>query len=563
MFRQRILCAAKLGIAAAVPLVLYAFPGGPPPAKTGAPGEGTCRECHSGGAGGGRVEIVFPGGAAYTPGVKQQFTVTITDPDAGWYGFELSTRLASDNSQAGSLAPAAGETNIRVICANFSIRGAGGCPAAAPVEYIQHSQPRQANSFRVEWTPPAADRGPVRIYVAANAANGNGEPSGDDIYTASYALNVAGQPTNAPKITSAGIVNAASFAPGLSPGSFVTIFGENLAPRTRSWDGAIQGTALPRELEGVSVTVGGKAAFIAHMVQSPGQLNVVLPTDELAGSVEVKVTNAQGSAAANAVLEPYAPAFFPSSLARVYAAATHADNTAITKANQAPGVASRPAQPGEEIMLWGTGFGPTAEQVPSGQVLTKAYPLLDPSALRVRIGGRDARVTFAGVTLAGVYQINVVVPADLADGDHPLEAEIGARRTQANVFLAVQRPVAGVGIRISYRLDPWLISGNYAGGLWVSPPVFGPVTQGGTTFALVARAHSLDAQGQASEVAAAWKPADADMVSIAPGQSGEVTITVRRPGQTTVEVSDGGSARVLAVKATALATGLQVEIAQL
>ena len=163
---------------AAIPILLCAYSTGPPAARTGAPGEGTCSECHRGGSGGGKVELSFPGGMAYTPGVKQQLTVTVTDADARWYGFELSVRVAADNSQAGTLAPAQGESRIRVICPNNAVRPASGCPSSAPVEYIQHSPARQTNTFQVEWTPPAADIGPVRIYVAANAANGNGEPTG-------------------------------------------------------------------------------------------------------------------------------------------------------------------------------------------------------------------------------------------------------------------------------------------------------------------------------------------------------------------------------------------------
>jgi hypothetical protein len=184
---------------AALPIVLFAYSTGPPAQKTGAPGESTCRACHSGGNGGGKVETSFADGMVYTPGVKQQLTVTITDPDASWYGFQMSIRLARDNSQAGTLNPAAGESQIRVICSNDAARPPTGCPANAPVEYIEHSPARQANTFQIEWTPPATDAGPVKVYVAANAANGDGNNAGDDIYTASYTLPLhSGQPKPGP-----------------------------------------------------------------------------------------------------------------------------------------------------------------------------------------------------------------------------------------------------------------------------------------------------------------------------------------------------------------------------
>ncbi|MDP2997123.1 MAG: choice-of-anchor V domain-containing protein [Bryobacterales bacterium] len=550
---------AVMGAAAA--LLVYAFPTGPPAGVSGAPGETTCANCHGGGSGGGKVEIAFPGGVTYSPGVKQQWTITITDPDAQRYGFQLSARLASDNSQAGTLAPAPGESNIKVVCSNSSPRSAGGCPPSAPIEYIEHSTPGQTNTFRIEWIPPPAERGPVRIYIAANAANGNGNSSGDDIYTANYTLTPqAGQPTSGPKFTSAGVVNAASFTPGLSPGSFISIFGENLAPVTRSWDGAIQGTALPSQLEGVSVTVGGKPAYLSLV--SPAQLNLLVPTDDITGPVEVKVTTPQGSSSATAVVERYAPGFFPNPLDRKYAVATHADDALVALEGQSPGVASRPAAPGEEIVLWGTGFGPTAERVPSGQGIARAYPLADPGALRVTVGGRDARVTFAGVTIPGVYQINVEMPAGLAGGDHAVQAEIGGARTQNNAFLAVRRPAATT-IQVSYRLDPWLVYGTTGAGTWASPPVFGPVTQRGRTFTMPVRAQGLDAAGLPVAISpATWISSDPERVLVEPGEGVEVKLTVQRAGESSLLVASQGSSKELVIKAAYVDDALYVEIAQ-
>ncbi len=562
MRKKRSFLAMKLAvIGVAAPLVVFALPDGPPAGVTGAPGEGTCAQCHTPGSGGGKVEIGFPAGLTYAPGVKQQLTITVTDADARRFGFQLSARLAGDNSQAGTLAAAPGESNMRVICSGSTLRGASGCPASAPIEYIEHNAPRQANTFRVEWTPPATDRGPVRIYVAANAANGDGDNTGDDIYTANSTLTpMGGQPASGPTFTAAGVVNAASFTPGLSPGSFISIFGENLAPVTRSWDGAIQGTALPSQLEGVSVTVGGKPAYLSLV--SPAQLNVLLPTDDITGPVEVKVTTPQGSSSVAAVAQRYAPGFFPNPLDRKYAVATHADNALVALEGQAPGVASRPAAPGEVIVLWGTGFGPTAERVPSGQVITRAYPLADPGALRVTVGGGDARVTFAGVTIPGVYQINVELPAGLAGGDYAVQAEIGGARTQNNAFLAVRRTGATT-IQVSYRLDPWLVYGTIGAGTWASLPVFGPVTQRGRTFTMPVRAQGLDAAGLPVAISpATWVSSDPEMVLVEPGEGAEVKLTVRRAGESGVLVASQGFSKELVIKAAYVGEDLHVEIVQ-
>ena len=69
------------------PLILWANPTNPPLARTGAPGESTCASCHNGGIQAGSVSLVFSGGTTYTPGVQQQVTVTITDPDAVAWGY--------------------------------------------------------------------------------------------------------------------------------------------------------------------------------------------------------------------------------------------------------------------------------------------------------------------------------------------------------------------------------------------------------------------------------------------------------------------------------------------
>jgi uncharacterized protein (TIGR03437 family) len=369
---------------------------------------------------------------------------------------------------------------------------------------------------------------------------------------------LAAQTVGLPRFTSSGVVNAASLTDGMSPGAFITIFGENLAPRTRSWNDGIQGTSLPTQLDGVSVVVGGRLTYLAYT--SPTQLNVLLPTDAVTGPADVTVTTPQGRWSATGTMQRYAPGLFL--LTRTGVAATHADSVLVGRASNISGVAVRPALPGEEVALWGTGFGPTAEQLPPGQVPAKVYPLASLADLRVTIGGREARVTFAGVTGPGLYQINVVTPADLGDGDHAVFAEIGGKKTQNNALLAVERPSAPSKLMVSYRLDPWLISGNYGGGFWVSPPVFGPVTQGGNSFTLEVRALGVDFRGQSLDISPVWMPEDPEMITVSPSQGAEIKLTVHRAGQSMLQISSQGLSKVLALKAVYQANALMVQIEQ-
>ena len=61
----------------------------------------------------------------------------------------------------------------------------------------------------------------------------------------------------------------------------------------------------------------------------------------------------------------------------------------------------------------------------------------------VSIGGAAASVTFAGLTSAGLYQVNVQVPASLSGGDASVIAQAGTDKSQANVFTAVEQQQLG------------------------------------------------------------------------------------------------------------------------
>jgi hypothetical protein len=117
-------------------------------------------------------------------------------------------------------------------------------------------------------------------------------------------------PPGPPVITS--VVNGASFQPGIEAGSWVTIKGANLANTFpgRNWrDDEVVNGNLPTSLDGVSVTIDGKPAFVYYI--SPTQINVQAPSDGATGAVSVVVTNnGSASAPATAQLQAAAPASF-------------------------------------------------------------------------------------------------------------------------------------------------------------------------------------------------------------------------------------------------------------
>jgi uncharacterized protein (TIGR03437 family) len=454
-FMKRNILARKAAAAlCALPLLVYAYVSGPDPRNTGAPGDSpqACATagCHTGTAvngGPGRVEILFPNGTTYVPGEKQRWTVRITDEGQRVFGFQATARLDSNPSagQAGTFSNVDGTTQI--LCDDGSVRPSSGCRANFTVEFIEHTRGGSANTFTFEWTPPAANVGNVRVYVAGNAANGNGTNSGDRIYTANYTLTPStsggGGGGTRPAISQGGVADGFNFVAGVAPSTWTAIFGTNLASVTKTWDDAIRGNTLPTTLEGVSVRINGRPATISFV--SPGQVNVLAPTDIGTGTMNVVLTNANGeSAPVTVTATPVKPAFYaPFSqnnrffVTAVAAQLQNGQPVYVGKQGADPRV-TRGARPGEILQVFGTGFGATNPVVPTTQIVTGAPAIT--SQVRIRFG--ETVATFAGtgnLVAAGLYQFNVTVPATLADGDYPLIAEVGGVSSSSNVYITVQR----------------------------------------------------------------------------------------------------------------------------
>jgi uncharacterized protein (TIGR03437 family) len=232
-----------------------------------------------------------------------------------------------------------------------------------------------------------------------------------------------------------GVANSAGGGSGITSGSWVSIYGTDLSVTTRSWQiSDFSGNKLPLSLDGVSVTINGRAAAVSFV--SPGQVNVQAPADSATGPVQLRVTNASTSTTSTAMLQDYAPGFF--TFQGKYIAAVHTDGAFVAPVGYlGNSVVSRPARPGEVILLFGTGFGPTTPAVPAGQVFFGAAPLTDTSQLHVRIGGAPATVQFAGIVAAGEYQFNVVVPV-ASDGDQSIVADIGGVNSQAGLLIPIK-----------------------------------------------------------------------------------------------------------------------------
>jgi uncharacterized protein (TIGR03437 family) len=261
--------------------------------------------------------------------------------------------------------------------------------------------------------------------------------SAGNLYLAEYGyVQKLSAAPSAPPVISA-VVNGASFQPGIVANSWVTIQGTGLAAKTDDWSNSIVNGALPTLLDGVSVSMGGKAAYVYYI--SPGQLNVLAP-DVPAGPINVTVTTGgETSAPFTTTASEYGPAFFlwPGN----QAVATRTDYSYAVKPGTFAGATTVAAKPGDVIVLWATGFGPTTPAAPAGVAVPSDQAYSTSSMPGITIDNLPATVYGAALApgSAGLYQIAIQVPTSLADGDWQVQASIGGVQSPAGTILSVHQ----------------------------------------------------------------------------------------------------------------------------
>ena len=224
----------------------------------------------------------------------------------------------------------------------------------------------------------------------------------------------------------------------ISPNSWFSIIGVNLASTTRAAvDADTVGGVLPTSLNGVGVTVNGKPAPVSYV--SPTQINALIPADVIPGPGKILIVGGTNIPAIDVLISPVSPAFFVWSPS--YVAAMHLDASLAVRAGEFPNIVTVPAKPGEVIILFGTGFGPTTPVTPPGQVAPSNVICRVQTTPTVTIGGIAAPVVIARLATAqaGMYWIGVTVPPSAPNGDLPVVAVIGGVASPTGVFLTVKK----------------------------------------------------------------------------------------------------------------------------
>ena len=168
----------QFALVAFIAVFFLAFSSSPPIGNTGAPGDGTCGNCHGGGN--------FPGTITWTfsndpiPEFFAEFDTGVPNE----FGYQMTILDDNDN-------PIGTYTDFPN---NSSVNSSGG------QEWLGHNPSSFSNiglfSTEGEWDPQGYV-GDLTVYLAINAANGNGNTGGDDIHLFEFEETIIG-PINPP-----------------------------------------------------------------------------------------------------------------------------------------------------------------------------------------------------------------------------------------------------------------------------------------------------------------------------------------------------------------------------
>jgi uncharacterized protein (TIGR03437 family) len=387
---------------------------------------------------------------SFTPPFSAQVTVMGTVSDANTFLFELTT---ADTSHYIDLRGNLNPNNVPYYGMNLlsNVDSAGAFLYTAPslnVFYTISYTVTAAGMASVVLTDPKGNVlgmqsniniGTGPFYVVLGQFEGTPVTIGANIAVWQQ-VQVTGPAT--PSVLPNGVVSAGAFGgfASVSPGSWIEIYGSNLALDARLWATSdFNGIIAPTSLDGATVTVGGKSAFIDYI--SPGQVNALIASDTPTGMQQLIVSDGSSASPPYSVMvnsvEPglLAPAQFLVGGIQ-YAAGMLDDGSFAMPVGAVAQVASRPAKPGETIVFYGVGFGPVTPASLAGQIVQQADNLA--SNFQMSIGGIAATSQYSGLVpnFTGLYQFNVTVPAAPA-GTAALTFSLGGTMGTQTLYIAV------------------------------------------------------------------------------------------------------------------------------
>jgi uncharacterized protein (TIGR03437 family) len=194
------------------------------------------------------------------------------------------------------------------------------------------------------------------------------------------------------------------------------------------------------DLSGKAMDLGGtkvkvNSQYVPLLMASPTQVRFLCPVLDPETQLQVVVETTSGvTAPIGMVMQSASPWIFSLDASDQNQGLVSFAETSDLAMARNPYVPARPVQPGDEILIWGTGFGSPAE--------------VSTMIVSVNLGGVDANVESINAVpgQAGVYTIQVRVPLPTIFGDSvPLEVQVatpGGKQFNSNRVTVAVEPVS-------------------------------------------------------------------------------------------------------------------------
>lgn len=256
------------------------------------------------------------------------------------------------------------------------------------------------------------------------------------VHTGAYFLSPVPQVGNRPLFISSGMVDGASGQPGaVTPGKIVVLYGSRLGPSNLATAQLAADGRVATNLAGTQVLFDGQPAPLLYA--GSGQVAAVVPysVDGKAGTQVQVVNGLQTSDAVALPVTAVAPSIFSKDYTGSGQGAILNQDGVTVNSTEAP------AEKGSVIAIFATGEGQTDPGGVDGQ-LARGETLPRPKQqVEVLIGGKRAEVLYAGAApgqVAGLFQVNARIPADVEAGEAAVQVKVGNAASQPGITVVVR-----------------------------------------------------------------------------------------------------------------------------
>lgn len=346
----------------------------------------------------------------------------------------LPAALTFSYSQGGSLPPPQ------------TLLVSGATAPTVPFTALAAAPPGSTSGFVFVSVTPAGGTTPASLLVSLNPSAVSGLAPGSYTNFVNVVSSAAGDTQSIlvtltvmapPPAAISTILSGASFQPGaISPGEVVAIFGTNIGPPlpanlTFNSAGMVETT-----LNDTTVTFNGVPAPL--LFASLNQINALVPYQVASQTQAAVVITTSGTA-----LQPFLVNVAPAAPAIFTLNQSGSGPGAILNQNGTLNESANPAAPGSVLVIYATGEGATTPASTTGAVTPPAGTSLPIPAgqVTITIGGLPADILYAGEApglIAGVLQVNAVVPSGTPSGNQPVVLTLGALSSPSTVTVAIQ-----------------------------------------------------------------------------------------------------------------------------